>query len=452
MNRTPATGTGRQRMMDLAWKTSDGSGPSSASPSFRRRLVTLFLLYVVQGLPYGFFVSVLPLFLRQTGQSRTAIGFYSLLGIPWILKPLWAPLVDRFSWAVLGRRKTWILPCVMASALLAFFLGSHEPREGGSIACLLVMVVGINLVASTQDIAVDGLAVDILSESERGPGNAAQVVGFKVGMLCTGGLLLGLSDELGWKGICTAMGGITLLVLLVAAGYPERRGARGRDAPSPTMREIGKSLVLLALRPGFPVALLLIATYKMGEAGVDAMYRLFLLDGGMNAPAIGVLCGTWGLAFSLAGSLLGGWIGQVQERMKSLFWVGILRAAPLVLIAVLPFLKQPLSMGLIYPVTLAEHFFGGMITPIMFAFMMDLCDRKVGATHYTALAAVEVVGKMSVSAFSGLLADGIGYGGFFSLGAGISLVWPLVVAGARRKRSGMRVHGTGAAFARKNGS
>ena len=80
-----------------------------------------------------------------------------------------------------------------------------------------------------------------------------------------------------------------------------------------------------------------------------------------------------------------------------------------------------------------------MITPVMFAFMMDLCDRKVGATHYTALAAVEVVGKMSVSTLSGLLADRVGYGGLFSLGAGISLLWPLLVVGARRRGAEERI-------------
>jgi hypothetical protein len=76
-----------------------------------------------------------------------------------------------------------------------------------------------------------------------------------------------------------------------------------------------------------------------------------------------------------------------------------------------------------------------MITPIMFAFMMDLCDRKVGATHYTALAAVEVVGKMSVSTFSGLLADRVGYGGLFFFGAAVSLLWPLVVYWSRKRIS-----------------
>lgn len=417
----------------------------SPPPPFRRRLLTLFLLYVVQGLPYGFFISVLPLFLRQAGWSRTTIGFYSLLGLPWILKPLWAPLVDRYSLPGLGRRKSWILPCVMVSAVLAVLLGFHEPEPAGSLTWLLAIVFAINLFAATQDIAVDGLAVDILSESERGPGNAAQVVGFKVGMLLTGGLLLAVSAQLGWKGICMVMAAVGVLVLAVAARYPERGSARPGEAAPPRMSEILKSLVHLASRPGLPVALLLIATYKMGEAGVDAMYRLFLLDGGMDAPAIGILCGTWGLAFSLAGSIVGGWIGQTRARMKSLFWVGILRAGPLVLIAMLPFMKHPLSLGVIYPVTLAEHFFGGMITPVMFAFMMDLCDKRVGATHYTALAAVEVVGKMSVSALSGLLADSIGYGGLFSVGAGISLLWPLVVYAVIVKGSRVRDQGSGPA-------
>jgi hypothetical protein len=422
----------------------DATTPGTLPP-FRRRLATLLCLYIVQGLPYGFFISVLPLFLREAGWSRTVIGFYSLLGLPWILKPLWAPLVDRFSWPVVGRRKSWILPCVMISSVLALLLGLQEPQAGGSIACLLAIVFCINLTAATQDIAVDGLAVDILSERERGPGNAAQVVGFKVGMLCTGGILLAFSAHLGWVGICTSMAAISLLILVMAAGYPERGSLGSVEEASPKMREILKSLVHLASRPGLPVALLLIATYKMGEAGVDAMYRLFLLDGGLDAPAIGLLCGTWGLAFSLAGSIVGGWVGQTQGRMKSLIRVGILRAGPLVCIALLPFLKQPLSLSVIYPVTLAEHFFGGMITPVMFAFMMDLCDRKVGATHYTVLAAVEVVGKMSVSALSGLLADRIGYGGLFSLGAGISLLWPLVVYVAMMKGSGVRGQGSGPA-------
>lgn len=401
--------------------------------SFPRRLVTLFLLYTVQGLPYGFLVSVLPLFLRESGWSRTFIGFSGLIGLPWFLKPLWAPLVDRFGSPTLGRRKSWILPCM--GLLLASFLllGTQAPAAGRSLLLLLLLVLAINLLTATQDIAVDGLAVDVLEPHERGPGNAAQVVGFKAGMLLTGGVLLGLSGKLGWAGICWCMAAATAFILIPVVLYPERGTSRESVAAPPGVAENFKSLLALAGRPGFGLALLLIGTYKLGEAGVDAMYKIFLMDRGMSVSEIGVLCGGWGMAFSLAGSLAGGWVARRTERLRALFRVGVLRALPLVAIAVLPFLQSRLPLGLIYPVTLAEHFAGGMITPIMFAFMMDLCDRRVGATHYTALAAVELLGKMGMSTVSGLLADRVGYGGLFCLGAGISVLWPLLVLASRRR-------------------
>jgi len=405
-------------------------------PSFRKRLFTLFVLYTVQGLPYGFFITVLPLFLREADWSRTAIGYAGLLGSPWVLKPLWAPLVDRFHLSGLGKRKSWILPCMAALPLAALLLAGMEPRPGEPVLFLLLTVFVIIFLTATQDIAVDGFAVDILHRQERGPGNAAQVVGFKLGMLLTGGILLAFSAQLGWSGICWAMAIIVLLGMPVATLYPEERSAGREDARPMQLGEIFRSLLSLLSRPGFPAAILLIATYKLGESGVDAMYKVFLLDRGLSKPEIGMLCGGWGLSFSLAGSLLGGWIGARSERLRSLFRVGILRALPLVAIAALPFIKGRPDPWLLYPITLAEHFVGGMLTPLMFAFMMDMCDRRVGATHFTALAAVELLGKMVMGLNSGFLIEraGLGYGGLFILGAGISLAWPLLVLYVQQKQ------------------
>jgi len=409
----------------------------TGNPLFPYRLVTLFFLYVAQGLPYGFFITVLPVFLREAGWSRTSLGLMSLLGLPWFFKPLWAPLVDRFSVPFLGRRKSWILPCMGALALSVMVLGAEEPAADRALTGLFLVAVMI-LITATQDIAVDGLAVDILHPGERGPGNAAQVIGFKVGMLLTGGVLLSFSLRIGWEGICHWMAAITMLVMLLFSFFPEKKLAVGTGTEVHSLGEIVRSLGSLFRRPGFPMALLLIATYKMGEAGVDAMYKIFLLDQGLSPAVIGRLCGGWGLVFSLGGSLAGGWIGMKRERMESLVRVGFLRALPLAAIAALPFIRDPLFTGVLYPVTLAEHFAGGMITPVMFAFMMDLCDRRTGATHFAALAAVELFGKISVSSVSGLLADWVGYGGLFVGGAVISLLWPFLVIHARKKRSGIR--------------
>jgi len=276
------------------------------------------------------------------------------------------------------------------------------------------------------------LAVDMLQPTERGPGNAAQVVGFKVGMLLSGGLLLSLSLDIGWAGICHGMAVLTALILIVVWFFPEHRipGGTGRQAPH-RLAEILRALSTLVRTPGVPLALLLIGTYKLGEAGVDAMYKIFLLDQGLSPALIGRLCGGWGLIASLAGSLAGGWVGVRRERLDSLVRVGAVRAVPLAAIAVLPHLDPSSFQQVLVPVTLAEHFAGGMITPILFAFMMDLCDRRTGATHFTALAAVELVGKISVSSVAGLLADVAGYGWLFAGAAGVSVFWPLLALHAR---------------------
>ena len=400
------------------------------APLFKR-LSTLFLLYTVHGMPYGFFAVALPLFLRDAGWSRTAIGFLGGLGLPWFFKFLWAPLVDRFFWPGFGKRKSWIVPCTTILTFLVFLLSLSEPTKMSSEIWLLATVFGINLFAATQDIAVDGLAVDILSPRDRGPGNAIQVVGYKAGMLFSGGFLLAFTDQLGWRGICWAMTLLSVVILFFAIRFSESE-VTGDGSPEHTdLALILRSLMDMARRRGILMAIVLIATYKMGETLIDAMYKIFLRDMGLSIATIGIMNGGWGLAFSLIGSLTGGFIARDVNRINVLFGVGVARFFPLAAIAFLPYLASAASLWVLYPVTLAEHFAGGMLTTVMFAFMMDLCDRRVGATHYTTLAAIEVAGKFSVGLFAGLLADQIGYGPLFTIGAGLSALWVVLALKAR---------------------
>lgn len=418
------------------FSTSTARATARASKRFPVRFGFLLALYLVQGLPYGFFLTVLPLFLRQAGWSRTAIGFYGALGFPWFLKPLWAPLVDRFAVSGLGRRKSWILPCMAALALLTAGLSLFEPQQDHSVLVLLLLVLAVNFLAATQDIAVDGLAVDTLSPRERGLGNVAQVGGFKIGMLTSGGLLVALSDRIGWAGICLAMAFVCLAVFCAAAFYPEKVPPRSPSEETLRIRQIAASLLEMARRPGFVWALALILTYKSGEVLVDSMYKIFLLDSGMDLPSIGILAGTWGMGFSLAGSVIGGWVASGSvDRLGILERLGLVRAVPLAAIAVLPHLALPLPSWVVYPVTLAEHMAGGLLTPVLFAFLMDLCDRRASATQYTALAAVELLGKMTLTLPSGLLADRLGFGVLFPLAAALSLAWPALVRASRNRIS-----------------
>lgn len=153
-----------------------------------KKIGLLFLLYLSQGLPFGFQVTALPVYLRSRNISLTIIGFASALALPWMLKALWAPLVDRFGIERIGRRKTWIIPLQLLLLGTVLFTATLSP--GKNLAGILTAVFFMNLFAASQDIAVDGRAVDILRTNELGPGNAAQVCGYKTGMLISGGLLV----------------------------------------------------------------------------------------------------------------------------------------------------------------------------------------------------------------------------------------------------------------------
>ncbi len=182
------------------------------TPAGHRKIILLLLLYFSQGLPFGFQATALPVYLRSCGVSLTAIGLAGFAAAPWMLKALWAPLIDRYYIRRFGRRKSWIVPMQILLFLSILAASSISPEK--NIMLLMTTVFFMNLFAATQDIAVDGLAVDILESGDLGPGNAAQVVGYKAGMIVSGGFLLWLNAYVGWYGLFLVMAALSLVPLL----------------------------------------------------------------------------------------------------------------------------------------------------------------------------------------------------------------------------------------------
>ncbi len=385
------------------------------------RLALLGLLYTVQGLPYGLQATALPAMLREQGVTLASIGLLTLLAAPWSLKLLWAPWVDRARQRPGGRQRV-LVPLLLSLAGLCLLAAMAPLPE--ALSLLLVLILAMNLVAATQDIAVDGLAVELLPERELGLGNAAQVVGFKVGMLLGGGLLLWATQWIGYAGLFLVMGGLAAL----AAGVVLRSGEGQAAAASPTSAGAILSRTWAALRwPGMGLALAFIASYKLGETLIDAMFKPFLVDQGHSSAQIGLWVGTWGLLFSIAGSLAGGLLASRASIHAALGLCLLLRLIPLVGTVALAVYGAPAQAVIL--VTCAEHFVGGALTTATFAFMMSRVDRSVGGTHFTALATVEVLGKAPAALASGFLAQALGYPALFALGAALSLgVLPLWAA------------------------
>jgi len=381
-----------------------------------QKLSWLSLLYFVQGLPFGFQATALPVLLREQEVSLTGIGLANALALPWMLKILWAPAVDRYGSRRWGRRRSWIVPAQLALAAAAAAAAFVEPDDG--LMVLLVLVFMMNLFAATLDIAVDGLAVSLLSARELGYGNIAQVVGYKLGMLTGGGLLLWASAHVGYGGVFAVMAALTLLILIVTLPFREPSSDR---IEAPTLAEIGSSLMTWAKKPGAIWILVFIATYKLGESMADAMFKPFLVDRGFGPAEIGLWVGTWGMLFSVVGSFAGGILASRIPILRAIAIAAVLRALPVFGELWLVF-QEPTAEQVI-AVTCAEHLFGGALTTAMFAFMMSKVDRRIGATHFTALAVIEVLGKSPAAWGSGVVADAWGYAGVFALGAVISVAY-----------------------------
>ncbi|MCP3138748.1 MFS transporter [Pyxidicoccus xibeiensis] len=410
------------------------------------RLALLCMLYFVQGLPFGFQATALPVYLREQGVSLTVIGFASVLWLPWGLKALWAPAVDRYGSARMGRRRSWILP--MQAGLAATCAAASLVTAPELLPVLLGLIFLMNLFAATQDIAVDGFAVDTLRPDELGPGNTAQVVGYKLGQLTGGGLLLWAAERtgLGWSALFVAMAVLCLAAFAVMLFVREAPVREELAATRTTLKQVLARLKEALLLPGTGWLLLFIATYKLGESMSDVLYKPFLVDAGITSGQIGLWSGTWGTLASLLGSVAG---GVLAVRMPMLGAVGLTAA-----LRVVPLLGRWLlaTSGVTDPgvigVTLAEEFFGGALTTAMFAFMMSRTDRRIGATHFTLFASLEVWGKAPAGPLAAWLADpkhglGLGYANVFMLGLILSVAFLVLLLPMRQRSPGPSTQPTG---------
>lgn len=171
-----------------------------------QNIAFLAFLYFLQGIPYGLQSRFLPLYFRTHGMSLSNISYFKLLLIPWVSKALWAPLVDRH-----GTKKLWL-----GYSMLGLFgtcvFGSFTSPE--FITQLAVVLLLFNLITATQDIAVDGLAIQILATSELASGNIAQVVGYKLGAVFSGGFVTWLS-ELSWGMLFVGLALVYLLAYFI---------------------------------------------------------------------------------------------------------------------------------------------------------------------------------------------------------------------------------------------
>lgn len=374
------------------------------------KLYLLSALYLAQGLPYGFFTQALPVFLRESGASLPAIGASTLLTLPWALKFLWAPLMDRRGWPAFGLRRTWLIPLQLLSVCLFFGLSFFSPSQN------LMLVLGAflftNALAATQDIATDGLAVDLLTHSERGWANGVQVAGYRIGMIIGGGAILAIYGRVGWQGVMWTMSAIAFLCTLPVLFYREPpRPARLRPSEPHGPRQIVREILHFLYKPGAGLWIAVLLLYKTGHAAATTMLRPWLVDRGYSLSDIAWILGTAGFVAGFFGAVIGGWIASRWNRKSLLVPLGFLQSAA-VTSYLIPILTPPATWKVALATSL-DHFTSGLATTTLFALMMDACDPERAASDYTVQACLIVIATGFAASVSGWSAELFGYQAHF---------------------------------------
>lgn len=376
-----------------------------------RKLLLLASLYLAQGLPFGFFTQALPVVLRERGLSLAAIGATGLLFLPWALKFLWAPVVDHR-----GNRRSWILSLQLLTLGAALTVALFDP--GAGLWPLFLALVLFNFLAATQDVATDGLAVQVLSASERGLGNGLQVGAYRLGMILGGGALLWVYALSGWKMTFWAMAAILALSCLPALLWCPKALAQPPAGEAVSMKHVLAGSWRRLKVPGLASFVVLICLYKLGDAMASSLVSPFMYDAGLAKTEIAVVKGTIGSTMGLLGAALGGWLAWKLGRRWALLGCGVLQTLSLGLYIACGL--NPASKELIYLASTAEHLLGSMATVALFTLMMDASEPEQASTDYTLMACAILIAGGVGGVLAGSLGDQLGYAVTFAICCALS--------------------------------
>ena len=392
-----------------------------------RRVATVTALGFASGLPLALSAGTLQAWLTVEGVDVRTIGVFSLVGLPYVCKFLWAPLLDRYQPGWPGRRRDWmLLTQVLLAALL--FMAGYGGLAAGGLPLLAAMAVAIAFLSATQDVAVDAYRSEVLHERERGFGAAVSVTGYRLGMLAAGAGALLLADHLGFARVYEIM---ALLLLLGAAA-----SLLGPDLP-PNVRP-PSDLVSAVIEPlseyfrreAALSLLVLVFLYKLGDAFAGSLSTLFLIgELGFTLTEVGTVAKGLGLAASVAGALYGGVMMQRLGLYRSLLLFAWLQAFTNLGFGLLALLGK--SYAAMVAVVGLENLAGGMGTAAYLALLMAICDRRYTATQFALLSAVASLGRVLSGPPAGYMVKATGWPAFFAMTFVLAL--PAIVLLMRRR-------------------
>jgi MFS transporter, PAT family, beta-lactamase induction signal transducer AmpG len=391
-------------------------------PYANPRVALVLPLGFASGLPLLLTFSTLSAWLASAGVSRAAIGAFALAGAPYAFKFVWSPLIDRLPPPLpLGRRRGWGLTIQLALVAAVLALGLCDPRR--NLAAMGTLAILVAFLSASQDVVIDAWRVEILAPHEQGPGAGMIQTGYRIAMLVSGAGSLLIAARAGWFAAYATMAGLLVVGMLVFICGPE-------PAPPAVAAERDHTYGLAAVRqwlatavvapfadfmrrPRWPLILLFVIGFKLGEALAGVMAMPLYIAIGFSLPEIAAVSKLVGFFATVIGALAGGLIAARLGLLRALLVCGLLQSA-----GNLFYVLQATGghrLDYLALCVAAENVTGAMAGAALVAYLSELCSPAFTATQYALLSSLSAVGRTLVASSGGVLADHLGWVRFFLL-------------------------------------
>jgi PAT family beta-lactamase induction signal transducer AmpG len=384
--------------------------PGWRTALFNRRMLICVFTGFSSGLPLYILFTLVPAWLRSEHVDLTMIGLFALIQFPYNWKFLWSPLLDRYAFSGLGRRRGWMLASQLALLVILPFFGAFNPAfDRWSIAMLGLCVA---FFSATQDIVLDAYRRELLLESELGLGNSIHVNAYRIAGLVPGSLSLVLADHMAWGSVffITALFMLPGIAMTLLVSEPAIAGTRPRTLRDAVVEPFREFIDRAGWRPALFVLAFLVL-YKLGDSMATALATPFYLDMGFSKSEIGLIAKNAGLWPSVAGGLLGG-IWMLKLGINRALWLfGAVQLVSILGFALLTLFPQDRVM---LALTIGFEALGvGLGTAAFVAYIARTTHPAYTATQFALFTSLATAPRVMANSITGWMVEQTGWFNFF---------------------------------------
>lgn len=399
---------------------------------FSKKILIIFCMGISSGIPLYMVLSTLFIWLTRENIEISTVGLFALTQLPWSLKFIWAPVVDKYKIPILnrilGQRKSWLLItqiCLIASLIL---LGYSNPNNNIYLTAFFALLTAF--FSANQDIIIDAYRIEILEDDMQGVGAAVTQFGYRIGGIFAGAGSLYLKSVFDWSTVFLIISSIIFIVMLLTILVIKIQTSTIKKSSeslfAPFQEFISRNSLQRIL-----IIILFIFFFKFGDVVAGIMANPFYVQIGFSNIEIANASKLFGVIMTLVGVFIGGYMVKKIGLLNSLLISGFFQIISNLLYVVLNYVGPEFNFLLI--TVAGENFSGGMGSASFVAYLSVLCKKEYSGTQYALLSSIMGLARTFLSAPSGFVVEYIGWGNFFLISTIIGIPGLIILLWMRKK-------------------